>query len=76
MPKFRSLYPDYKELEEDVLLKKAYSNAGLAYTVIRPWSVVGQKLALAFGPPIAVFALGLSFMWALAGFAGKTTTDL
>jgi hypothetical protein len=34
-----------------------------------PWASLGWVIALAFGIPLAVLALGSSLVWALSGFA-------
>jgi hypothetical protein len=65
---FRKLYPEYADLKEKDLSEKLYAKAGRPLTPIRPWGLLGEKAALALGPPIAVLIIGWAFIWALSGF--------
>jgi len=73
LPTFRKLYPEYKDLNDRELSDKLYEKASIPLTPIRPWSVLGERVGLAFGPPLGILAIGWALIWALAGFS-KTET--
>ena len=68
VPKFRTLYPEYKDLNDDRLSELLYANAGIPLLSIRPWTKVMQAAGLAIGLPIATLLLGWSLIWAFSGF--------
>ncbi len=65
---FRRLYPEYKDLNDKVLSEKLYAKVGQPLQHIHPWHKVFKTAAIAVGVPLAVFLLGWSLFWALAGF--------
>jgi hypothetical protein len=67
-PKFRRLYPEYKDLTEDDLSDRLYQRAGLKIERAKPWVLVGTVAAIALSVPLAVFILGTAIGWAFAGF--------
>ena len=68
MPDFRRLYPEYKDLSNQVLSEKLYAKVGQPLQHIHPWHKVFKTAAIAIGMPVAVLLLGWSLLWALAGF--------
>jgi hypothetical protein len=67
-PKFRSLYPEYKDMETKELSRKLYAAAGRAVRDARPWREVGELAALIAGICGGVFLIGASVGWVLSGF--------
>ncbi len=74
LPIFRKLYPEYNDVKKKELSEKLYAKAGIPLTPIRPWPMLGEKVALAVGPPLAGLILGWAFLWALSGFAGTQSS--
>lgn len=68
LPKFRALYPEYKDLSDDRLSNLLYGKAGIPLVTLRPWTKVIQAAGLAIGVPIAALLLGWSMIWAFSGF--------
>jgi hypothetical protein len=68
MPKFRALYPGYKDLNDNRLSELLYGKAGIPLVPIRPWTKVMQAAGLATGVPIAALLVGWSLIWAFGGF--------
>ena len=67
----RRLYPEYKDLSDNVLMRKAYAVRGIAIPTPNPWATLGMWVAVAFGIPLVVLILGSSLVWAFSGFAAK-----
>ena len=67
----RRLYPEYKDLSDNVLMRKAYAVRGIAVPTTNPWATLGMWVAIAFGIPLVVLILGSSLVWAFSGFAAK-----
>jgi len=67
----RRLYPEYKDLSDNVLMRKAYAVRGIAVPTPNPWATLGMWVAIAFGIPLVVLILGSSLVWAFSGFAAK-----
>jgi hypothetical protein len=68
MTKFRTLYPEYRDLGDDDLARRLYQKAGTPLPTGHPWQMLGEKAVLAVGPPIGLVAVGWAVLWALAGF--------
>ena len=54
--------------------RKSLLKGGIPLTPIRPLAVLGEKTALALGPPIAVLIIGWALIWAMSGFAKSQFT--
>ena len=67
----RRLYPEYKDLSDNVLMRKAYAVRGIAVPTPNPWATLGMWVAVALGIPLVVLILGSSLVWAFSGFAAK-----
>ena len=67
----RRLYPEYKDLSDNVLMRKAYAVRGIAVPTPNPWATLGMWVAVALGIPLAVLIIGSSLVWAFSGFAAK-----
>jgi hypothetical protein len=68
MDRFRVLYPEYKDLSEQVLENDVYRKAGIPLREFKPWRKLGVQLAWALLIPLAAFLLVWSMMWAFSGF--------
>ena len=66
--KFRALYPEYNDLDDETLMDKVYAKAGLPLKRSSPWALVPARLAIAAGVPLAVLALGWAVFWVISGF--------
>ncbi|MGO8468353.1 hypothetical protein AB9F45_27720 [Rhizobium leguminosarum] len=74
MPKFRALYPEYKDLSDDALSDKLYTKMSLPFKhepEPRPWEYLGNISAFAFGIPMLCLAIGSAFVWAFSGFSRR-----
>jgi hypothetical protein len=69
MTTFRRLYPEYKGLSDDAILK--LDPVVRIATKINPWETLGAWAAFALGIPLVVLVLGSSLVWAFSGFAAK-----
>jgi hypothetical protein len=70
-PKFRALFPEYKDLSTPDLSDRLHIQAGLTPEPIEgphPWNLVGFAAAIMVGVPAAVLAVCAAFYWALSGF--------
>jgi hypothetical protein len=67
-PKFRELYPEYKDLSEAELTKRLHEKVGIPLKQAHPWRSLAGAIGLVFGIPLAVLLLGAALSWALAGF--------
>lgn len=66
---FRRFYPEYHGLSDRVLSEKLWAKAGIPTEKHHhPWKMVFDTVALAFGIPLAILALGAGLGWAFAGF--------
>lgn len=74
MPKFRALYPEYKDLKDYDLSRRLYAKAGKPLTEPHPWMKLAKVSSVAIGVPLAVLVLGWSLLWAFAGFGAKRVT--
>ncbi|MFG1411440.1 hypothetical protein V5G24_10020 [Xanthobacter sp. VTT E-85241] len=75
-PKFRALYPEYKDLNTRDLSEKLYSKAVITLTPQpKPWEELLQAAAIAVLPPLTLFMLGAAILWALAGFRATNTVS-
>jgi hypothetical protein len=72
IPKFRLLYPEYKDLSDRELSRKLYADHGIPIRDLpNPWMTLGMWAAIAFGIPLVVLVLGASLVWAFSGFSAK-----
>jgi hypothetical protein len=63
------LYPEYKDLSDDVVSNRLYQKANIAIKEpAAPWKALGIMLLIAFGVPALVLLLGAALAWALSGF--------
>jgi hypothetical protein len=69
--KFRTQYPEYKDLNDGQLSERLYEKAGIPLTPIRPWTKVTRAAGIAVGVPLAALMLGWSLVWALSGFRSR-----
>lgn len=73
-PKFRVLYPEYKDLTDDELSDRLYKKAGIPTTARKPatpWTSVLKALGIVIGVPLIVLALGSALGWSFSGFFGE-----
>jgi hypothetical protein len=68
MPKLRTLYTEYKDLNDAQLSDRLYAKAGIPLTPSRPWTKVMEATEIALGVPAAVLILGWALVWAFSGF--------
>jgi hypothetical protein len=71
IPKFRKLYPEYKDVDDNRLSEFLYEKAGIPLTPIRPWRKLMETVGFIVGVPLVVLLLGRSLMWAASGFRGQ-----
>jgi hypothetical protein len=64
LPKIRALFPEYRDLDDETFVTRAYRKAG-SDTL---WAI-GQSLLFGAGIPIVVLLIGGAIGWALRGFA-------
>jgi hypothetical protein len=69
--KFRSLYPEYKDVSDKELDRRLYEKAGKPLAEFHPWAKVSKTAGIAIGVPLGFLALGWSLFWAFAGFSSK-----
>jgi hypothetical protein len=76
LPKFRVLYPEYNDLNDEALSDKLYDSvpgskapAGLP----RHWQHLLTALGVMVGIPAAVLVLGLGLLWAIDGFKPRAS---
>lgn len=74
LPRFRELFPEYRDLSENDLVEKTYAKAGVKRTPSlgwppRPWEALLEAAAFALGVPLSVLLAGAALYWAIAGFA-------
>jgi hypothetical protein len=66
----RRLYPEYKDLSDDVVSARLYQKAKITIKEpAAPWKTLGFMLLIAFGVPALVLLLGASLACAISGFA-------
>ena len=68
LPKFRALFPEYKDLDDGTLGDKLYDKAGIPIKHYTPWMLLFKTLIFAIGIPLFVLVLGKSLLWAGTGF--------
>jgi hypothetical protein len=74
LPKFRSLYPEYKDLSDNDLYDQLYKKAGIDNHKLHPWQSLLNSICTALGIPLLIFALGWGLLWAGTGFSSKKST--
>lgn len=73
--KFRPLYPEYSDVEDEDLARRLYKAIGQPLPESpNPWFTLGWGLGIALGAPLGVLALGAALAWVLAGFVTKEGT--
>jgi hypothetical protein len=72
--KFRSLYPEYKDVSNKELDRRLYEKAGKPLVEFHPWIKVAKTAGIAIGVPLGFLGLGWSLFWAFAGFKSNPTT--
>ena len=68
LPKFRVLYPEYKDLTDDQISDRLYEKAGMPIDHGAPWTLLLKTLGIAIGVPLIVLAIGSALGWSFAGF--------
>jgi len=71
IPKFRPLYPEYKDLSDEELVERTYDKIGVKTDHFVPWEKLFHVLRFAFGIPLIILALGRSLFWVASGFKSK-----
>lgn len=61
IPKFRKMFPEYRELNDEELSDRLYEKAGIEITPARPWTLVVAAAAIAIGVPVAVLIVSTAF---------------
>ncbi|CAN7680355.1 hypothetical protein LJR235_005369 [Pararhizobium sp. LjRoot235] len=74
MKKFRALFPEYKDLDEEQLTTQMYTAVKIPLYPARPWETLGGITAFAFGVPLGLLAIGAALAWALSGFTRPKET--
>lgn len=74
LSKFRLLYPEYNDLNDEELTNKLYAKADIKVTSPKPWITLLKTLAFGFGIPIALLILGRLLIWAISGFRETSIT--
>ncbi|MGR9413693.1 hypothetical protein [Rhizobium leguminosarum] len=72
LPKFRTLYPEYKDLTDDDLSDRLYEKLNLPINhnpAPQPWLTLARAIAFAVGGPLSVLVIGGAFVWAFSGFS-------
>jgi hypothetical protein len=65
----RRLYPEYKDLSDDVISNRLYQKANIAIKEpAAPWKTLEKMLLIAFGLPLLVLLFGAALAWAFSGF--------
>ena len=72
LPRFRELFPEYRDLTDDDLLEKTYREMGRHRNLSRPWAALFEALVFGLGVPLTVLLVGASLYWAIAGFVPKS----
>ena len=72
IPKFRALFPEYKDLTDDQLSDRLYQKAGIQKTPrTSPWTLIMRAVSLAIGVPLIVLAAGSALGRSFVGFSGS-----
>ncbi|MBB5327807.1 hypothetical protein [Tunturiibacter gelidoferens] len=69
--KFRSLYPEYKDVNDKELDRRLYAKAGKPLVEFHPWQKLAKVVLFAVGVPLGFLALGYALFWAVAGFRSQ-----
>ena len=67
--KFRSFYPEYKDVEILELTRRLYTKYSQPIHEGHPWKEMGELAAISAGISGVVFLIGASIYWVFAGFA-------
>jgi len=60
LSRFRTLFPEYNHLSEQVLAFNLPSP--------RPWALLGRVALIAFVPPLLLLVVGSLLVWVVGGF--------
>lgn len=74
LPKLRALYPEYANLSDGALSDRLYRSMNILINRApspHPWNYLMRIIAVAFGFPLIVLAIGYGFVWAVSGFSGR-----
>lgn len=74
LSRFRNIYPEYKDVSDEDLVKKTYTATGVLYAPPQPWIILSQWIGFAVGIPLIVLAIGAAFVWAFSGFFYRSTS--
>ena len=73
MSKFRSLYPEFKDLSDNELTRKLYADHGVPTRDLpNLWETLRTVSGIAVRIPLVVLILGTSLVWAFLGFRPHT----
>jgi hypothetical protein len=67
--KFRRLFPEYSAMSNEDIATYLYAKFGVRVSKPAPWTTLIRTVGIALGFPLAVFLIGIAFVWAFAGFA-------
>jgi hypothetical protein len=70
MPKFRTFFPEYRDLSDDDLANKLYTRLGVLPVDRSGFKELRQAGLIAVGVPLVVLVLGWALIWAISGFRG------
>ncbi|MCA2410957.1 hypothetical protein GYN07_06890 [Rhizobium leguminosarum bv. viciae 248] len=70
--KFRVLFPEYQDIDDEQLVTKTYMEAKVPLYPAHPWQTLGGIALFAFGIPLGFLIVGGSLIWAFSGFAGQS----
>jgi hypothetical protein len=71
IPKFRALFPEYKDLTDDQLSDRLPKGGHANDAASVPMALVIRAASIAIGVPLIVLAIGSVLGWSLAGFSGS-----
>jgi hypothetical protein len=75
LSKFRTLYPEYKDLSDKDLSSKLYAKRGFpVHDLKNPWITVLTDIGFALGIPLIVLILGAALAWVFSGFKASAGT--
>lgn len=67
--KFRQMWPEFKDLSDNDVLDRLYTDLGWYHSSFDPLHNTKIVLMKALIPPAVIFVIGGLFVWAFAGFA-------
>jgi hypothetical protein len=73
LPKFRALFPEYKDIRDKELSDRLYAKANnKPEPDLSPWTLLLKTLLFSIAVPLGFLILGWSALWAVAGFKSST----